>query len=242
MKRLISVALVVMWCLASVTVAHASNHAYSELKGCDILRRGDHGTDVRRIQQALVTMGYLNDKVDGSYGARTESAVWEFQRKNGITPSGVATMFTQAVLFGTDAIYAWNNNKRLNTCSGDYGIRNVNVYRYGNTFDVSFDFVNKDLQNVEAFCIYFWLDTGKGRLVSMNKYDYYMYWYHDCNTCQNGTIHVNVSLYASSSEMKKAHELRCSIGEIGYTNGSVVVSMNASRQPYESSYYLLHSW
>ena len=242
MKRMISLFLVIMLCFASVTVAHASNHAYSELKNCDIRRRGDHGTDVRRIQQALVSMGYLNDKVDGSYGARTESAVWEFQRKNGITPSGVATMFTQAVLFGTDAIYAWNNNRRSNTSSGDYGVRNVNVYRYGNTFDISFDFVNRDLQNVEAICIYYWLSNGKGRLIYMNNYEYYMHRYYDYNVSQYGTIHVNTTLSATSSEMKKAHELKCIIGEIGYTNGSVVISMNASREPYENSNYLLYSW
>jgi len=242
MKRLIAMALALMLCLATVTVAHASNHDYAGLKNCYIRRRGSQGTEVRRIQQALVTMGYLNDKVDGSYGARTESAVWEFQRKNGITPSGVATMFTQAVLFGTDAMYAWNNNKRLNTSSGDYGVRNVKVYRSGNTFDVSFDFVNQDSQNVEAICIYYWMDTGKGRLVYMNKNDFYMHWYYDYNTPRYGTIHVKSSLSVNSSEMKKAHELRCIIGEIGYTNGSVVVCMNASRQPYEGSYYLLHSW
>lgn len=242
MKRLISMALVVMLCFASVTVAHASNHDYAGLRNCYIRRRGNHGTEVRRIQQALVAMGYLNDKVDGSYGAKTESAVWEFQRKNGITPSGVATMFTQAVLFGTDAMYAWNNNKRSNISSGDYGIRNVNVYLSGNAFDVSFDFVNQDSQNVEAICIYYWMDTGKGRLVYMNKSDFYSQWYYGYNVSRNGTIHVNIDLSVTSSEMKKAHELRCIVGEIGYTNGSVTVSMNASRQPYENSYYLLHSW
>lgn len=242
MKRLIALTLVLMLCLATVTTAYASNHDYAGLKSCYIRRRGSHGTEVRRIQQALVSMGYLNDKVDGSYGAKTESAVWEFQRKNGITPSGVATMFTQAVLFGTDAMYAWNNYKRSNTSSGDYGIRNVSVYRSGNSIDVSFDFVNQDSQNVEAICMYYWLDTGKGRLVEINDSDFHMQWYYDCNASRNGTIRVNITLPVKSSEMKKAHELRCIVGEIGYTNGSVVVCMNASRKPYENSYYLLHSW
>ena len=69
-----------------------------------------------------------------------------------------------------------------------------------------------------------------------------MHWYYDMNVPYNGTVKVRSTLSASSSELKNAHQLRCIIGEIGYTNGSVVVCMNAAKQPYENDYYLLYSW
>ena len=33
--------------------------------------------------------------------------------------------------------------------------------------------------------------------------------------------------------------VRCIVGEIAYTDGSVVVSMNASKKPYENPNYIL---
>ena len=76
----------------------------------------------------------------------------------------------------------------------------------------------------------------------MNNYEYYSHRFYNCNALQYGTIHVNSSLSATSSEIKKAHELKCIIGEIGYINGSVVITMNASREPYENSSYILYNW
>lgn len=55
-----------------------------------VYRPGSSGEAVRTIQQKLTNWGYLNDSIDGVYGEKTAQAVKDFQRKNGLTPDGVA--------------------------------------------------------------------------------------------------------------------------------------------------------
>jgi hypothetical protein len=43
----------------------------------------------------------------------------------------------------------------------------------------------------------------------------------------------------SSSEWRKMDTVRCVVGEIAYTNGSVAVTMNPYGKPYENSNYIL---
>ena len=59
-------------------------------------RRGSSGTEVRNIQTRLINWGYLNSTADGIYGSKTEEAVKKFQRKNGLTPDGIAGPATLA--------------------------------------------------------------------------------------------------------------------------------------------------
>lgn len=51
---------------------------------------GSQGQEVRNIQTRLKNWGYYNGSVDGVYGSRTAEAVKSFQRKNGLTPDGIA--------------------------------------------------------------------------------------------------------------------------------------------------------
>lgn len=51
---------------------------------------GSHGEEVRQIQQKLKNWGYYSGKLDGVYGIETKNAVVYFQRKNGLTPDGIA--------------------------------------------------------------------------------------------------------------------------------------------------------
>ena len=49
------------------------------------LQPGDQGEDVRRMQEALIALGYLPEgSADGVYGSVTQSAVRSFQRVNGL--------------------------------------------------------------------------------------------------------------------------------------------------------------
>ena len=41
---------------------------------------GDSGDEVRRLQEKLVLLGYLNDRADGHYGANTQAAVEQLER------------------------------------------------------------------------------------------------------------------------------------------------------------------
>lgn len=54
-----------------------------------VLRRGDTGSDVKVAQTALTRAGYAPGPADGIFGAKTESAVKEFQGTLEITQDGI---------------------------------------------------------------------------------------------------------------------------------------------------------
>lgn len=63
------------------------------------LQRGDRGREVKQLQQVLRSQGFTPGRIDGSYGAQTEDAVFRFQRsKNNLFPSGVADSETLQTL------------------------------------------------------------------------------------------------------------------------------------------------
>ena len=57
------------------------------------------GAPVKKVQERLIELGYLNGKADGVYGAKTKKAVTEFQKYNGLSADGVAGKLTQTYLF-----------------------------------------------------------------------------------------------------------------------------------------------
>jgi len=70
------------------------------------LKKGTNGEDVRKLQQALIDLGYLNDAADGAFGANTQSAVVMFQAVNGLTADGLAGQMTQELLYSGQALSA----------------------------------------------------------------------------------------------------------------------------------------
>ena len=67
------------------------------------LKKGDTGASVTQLQERLIELGYLSGKADGTYGDKTEEAVKDFQKNNGLTADGTAGEATQKLLFGGDA-------------------------------------------------------------------------------------------------------------------------------------------
>lgn len=72
------------------------------LASYDTLRFGDHGNDVRKMQQALYQLGYLSSEADGKFGSQTEAAVRCFQQKNSLEVDGVAGRATLELLYHLD--------------------------------------------------------------------------------------------------------------------------------------------
>ena len=70
------------------------------------LKKGSTGADVKKLQQALIDLGYLDDTADGTYGAKTQYAVTLFQAVNGLDADGLAGAKTQALLFSGTALSA----------------------------------------------------------------------------------------------------------------------------------------
>ena len=70
------------------------------------LEKGDRGDEVRRLQQALIDLDYLEGPADGVYGDQTEQAVRAFQRVNALRGVfyGVADLRTLELLYSGEAL------------------------------------------------------------------------------------------------------------------------------------------
>lgn len=79
-KRLILIIISIL--LFVLTVGGISVSALSKM--------GSRGSEVRNIQTRLKNWGYYHGAVDGIYGTQTKNAVIAFQKKNGLTPDGIA--------------------------------------------------------------------------------------------------------------------------------------------------------
>ena len=88
----------------------AKPSAYNE----ETLYNGCSGEEVRAMQQELIDLGYLEGKADGKFGNKTEKAVKNFQRKNGLTPDGLAGKKTRSVL---ELAYKRKNSPREMTAA-----------------------------------------------------------------------------------------------------------------------------
>lgn len=67
---------------------------------------GDYSDDVAKIQDRLITLGYLEGAADGEYGNSTETAVMGFQGNNDLPVTGVVEQKTYDKLFSDDAVAA----------------------------------------------------------------------------------------------------------------------------------------
>ena len=62
------------------------------------LKRHMSGSEVARLQQALLDRGFNPGRIDGDFGGGTEAAVVAFQRSEGLLADGIAGPRTQAAL------------------------------------------------------------------------------------------------------------------------------------------------
>jgi len=69
------------------------------------LKKGSKGQAVRDLQQRLTDLGYLNDKVDGSFGTNTGIAVMSFCTQNGLYVAPEASPEMQQLLYSSNAQY-----------------------------------------------------------------------------------------------------------------------------------------
>ena len=71
-----------------------------------VLRQGSKGGEVKEVQRRLKQWGYYDGAIDGIYGRGTVEAVKKFQRKNGLTPDGIAGRATYVALGMNDSVNA----------------------------------------------------------------------------------------------------------------------------------------
>ena len=71
-----------------------------------VISSGSKGEAVTKLQTRLKELGYYTGSIDGAAGSGTISAVKAFQKKNGLTQTGIADAATQALLYSTEALAA----------------------------------------------------------------------------------------------------------------------------------------
>ena len=69
----------------------------------ETLERGSKGSEVKKLQNRLKDLGYLDGSVDGDFGEKTEAAVIDFQQNNGLTADGKAGTATQNKIYSDSA-------------------------------------------------------------------------------------------------------------------------------------------
>ncbi len=91
MKKLIALVLTLL------LLAPAALAEYTEYK------LNDYHENIKKIQQRLVGLKYLDGRPDGWFGQKTKSALKRFQLVNGLPDTGVADAASQEALFSDDA-------------------------------------------------------------------------------------------------------------------------------------------
>lgn len=73
--------------------------AFSKRHAAITFKPGDEGDEVKRLQEALKLLGYYLGEADSKYGEGTRRAVEEYQRANGLNPTGRADVSTRIRLY-----------------------------------------------------------------------------------------------------------------------------------------------
>ena len=85
-----------------------------------VLRQGSKGGEVKEVQRRLKNWGYYKGAIDGVYGPSTVEAVKAFQRKNGLTPDGIAGKATYAALGMNESVKALEGSGSTSSSSSNY--------------------------------------------------------------------------------------------------------------------------
>ena len=81
-----------------------------------ILKKGMRGEDVRELQSMLNAAGFDCGKADGIFGANTEAALKQFQKKNGLAVDGICGLASwNALKAATDPTAASQDDKEEDT-------------------------------------------------------------------------------------------------------------------------------
>ena len=117
------------------------------------LRNGSSGSDVKKLQQALINAGYDvgSTGADGIYGAKTKAAVTAYQKANGLTVDGIAGNQTLGSLYSSKSTNT-NSSKNTNITPEIKGVDQSLVDEaYNSSFKVSDDITNLETKKNDAY-------------------------------------------------------------------------------------------
>ena len=108
-----------LFCLLAVLVLAIFSCTPAFALEASTLKHGSRGSDVRKVQEALITLGLLKIEADGIFGNKTENAVRKFQKKNGLKVDGLVGSKTLALLLEKAAAASGSAGKEENGSASD---------------------------------------------------------------------------------------------------------------------------
>lgn len=90
--------------------------------GYQILQKGDSGSGVTALQEALIELGFLTGKPDGKFGPGTERAVIAFQQANDYPATGIMDASIQAFLYSDKPKNSKGEKTKVKTLSPVTGV------------------------------------------------------------------------------------------------------------------------
>ena len=95
----LAVLMLVNLCIVCLAFSQTSPLPSSSQPAVDVLSQyGSRGEEVTKIQTRLKSWGYFSGEVTGYYGSQTTEAVKRFQKKHGLSATGVADQKTLALI------------------------------------------------------------------------------------------------------------------------------------------------
>ena len=88
------------WIALSNVLRGLGNYPFVELK------KGDVGLDVQALQARLSELGYYRKEIVTNFGSGTYNALRSFEKANGLSVNGIASVEDQQILYGNTVVPA----------------------------------------------------------------------------------------------------------------------------------------
>ncbi len=180
------------------------------------LKYGDRGDEVKKLQLALIRLGYLDDAADGIFGKNTRQAVYDFNLANGIliVNLNVASNKTQQLLYDGNPVSYQEPAMALYIKDGAY----AEWYNLsGDKIQIHFQVTSKAKhKTIDAFELYAYATNVWGYRIYGSTTVYY--WTTTRNVKPGATIYSD---YVTMPDRSKINTVYCGISKIIYTDGSI---------------------
>ncbi|HPF87860.1 MAG TPA: peptidoglycan-binding protein, partial [Candidatus Limiplasma sp.] len=121
----------------TLTALYDDNAATNTIETSTTLKEGMVSTTVRKMQELLIQLGYLDGSADGKFGPLTSMALIEFQKDQSLTADGIAGVLTLTALNDLMNVVEDENEETKVTAVAPSvsGTINASRVRYANWYD-----------------------------------------------------------------------------------------------------------